>query len=306
MKRFLFAAAAAFAATGAVQAQERPPIMSVSHLAVYSEDPAASEAFYVGTLGAIKMASPEDPAAARYYFSPAQFVEVLPLPADETSVNRMDHAGFNTEDAEALRRYLAAKDVDVPAAVEQGEDGSFWFDVTDPEGNLLQFVQPPVSLPDIPVNPLTSHMIHVGFIVGDPDLQDSFYKDILGFRPYWKGGPDPHAAPEWISLQLPDGTDWLEYMAVGDPDGSIPADMSQRVAGIFNHFALGIPNAEEAYTHLWVHELLDGQEELPKIGADAKWQLNLYDPDGTRAEMMELKPVGEPCCSPFTAEHPEN
>jgi hypothetical protein len=33
------------------------------------------------------------------------------------------------------------------------------------------------------------------------------------------------------------------------------------------------------------------QPEKPKIGRDGKWQLNLYDPNGTRAELMEPKPV---------------
>jgi hypothetical protein len=39
--------------------------------------------------------------------------------------------------------------------------------------------------------------------------------------------------------------------------------------------------------------------EKPKIGRDGKWQLNLYDPNGTRAELMEPKPVQTPCCSPM-------
>jgi hypothetical protein len=39
--------------------------------------------------------------------------------------------------------------------------------------------------------------------------------------------------------------------------------------------------------------------EPPKIGRDGKWQLNLYDPDLTRAELMEPKPVQTPCCSPI-------
>ena len=39
--------------------------------------------------------------------------------------------------------------------------------------------------------------------------------------------------------------------------------------------------------------------EGPKIGRDGKWQLNLYDPNLTRMELMEPEPVQEPCCSPI-------
>ena len=39
--------------------------------------------------------------------------------------------------------------------------------------------------------------------------------------------------------------------------------------------------------------------EGPKIGRDGKWQLNLYDANLTRTELMEPKPVQKPCCSPM-------
>jgi hypothetical protein len=42
------------------------------------------------------------------------------------------------------------------------------------------------------------------------------------------------------------------------------------------------------------------------MGKDGKWQANLYDPDGTRVELMEFQPVTDPCCSPFTAPSPTN
>jgi hypothetical protein len=45
-------------------------------------------------------------------------------------------------------------------------------------------------------------------------------------------------------------------------------------------------------------------DEVPKIGRDGKWQLNLYDPDGTRVELMEFTPVEKPCCSDYTGPHP--
>jgi hypothetical protein len=33
-------------------------------------------------------------------------------------------------------------------------------------------------------------------------------------------------------------------------------------------------------------------------------QLDLTDPDGTRVEFMEFKPVKDPCCSPYTGAQP--
>ena len=289
----------------AVAASTRPPLTGVSHIAVYATDPARTEGFYVHDLGAVKGEDPENPNGVRYYFAAAQFVEVLPVPSGPPSINRLDHVAFTTTDAPALRNYLAAQKITVPKKVEQGSDGSRWFAVIDPEGNKIEFVQPPAKTPDVPTNSLSSHIIHVGFIVHNRALEDSFFRAVLGFRPYWFGGMKDDT-PSWVSQQVPDGTDWLEYMLVGTPDGKgIPAAMSRADLGVLDHFSLGVPNAQTAYTLLWNEGRLAGQSNTPKIGRDAKWQLNLLDPDGTRAEIMEFHAIGTPCCSPFTASDPQ-
>jgi catechol 2,3-dioxygenase-like lactoylglutathione lyase family enzyme len=299
----------ALAAIASVAASAAPPlrapITGVSHIAVYSADANASERFYVHDLGGVRGEDPENPRGVRYYFAPTQFVELLPLPAGPASINRLDHVAFATANAQRLREYLALRKIAVPKQVEQGRDGSFWFDVIDPEGNRIEFVQAPAQPPDVPVNALSSHIIHVGFIIHDRALEDTLYRSVLGFKPYWFGGMSDDA-PTWVSQQVPDGTDWLEYMIVGTPAGhGIPAAMSASDLGVLDHFSLGVPNVEATYTLLWNGDRLDRQRDVPKIGRDAKWQLNLIDPDGTRAEFMEFHAIGKPCCSPFTAADPD-
>lgn len=298
------AAIAVVLAAPVTAAPQRPPVSAVSHIAVYSADMAKSEAFYVHDLGAARRADPETSAGVRYYVSPTQFVEVMPLPAS-AGKNRLDHIAFATTDAEAMRQYLAGQHVAVPSKVSVWADGSKSFTVTDPEGNRVEFNQSKTV--DVPVNALSGHIIHVGMIVHDRAREDSFYRTILGLRPYWYGG-FKEDKPDWVSQQVPDGSDWLEYMLVAGPETTgIPAAMSQQTAGVLNHFSLGVDNAEAAYTTLWNGKRLEGQGDgsHPKIGLDAKWQINLYDPDGTRAEIMEFHAVGTPCCSPFTARDPE-
>jgi len=289
-------AALSFAAASA--APVRPPITALSHLSVFSADMAKSNAFYTRQLGAVKGEDPENANGVRYYFNPRQFVEVLPLPPGSTSVSRMDHAAFVTADAAGLRKYLKASHIAVPKNLSKGKDGSKWFQVADPEGNRIEFVELPKTLPDVPVNPLSGHMIHVGMIVHSQAAENPFYRTILGFRPYWFGGMNPEN-PAWISQQLPDGTDWLEYM--------IPSSgtVSQSTAGVLNHFALGVTNMEKTVTILADGERISEKYDGPKIGRDGKWQFNMYDPDGTRAEFMEFHAVIKPCCTPFTATDPD-
>jgi catechol 2,3-dioxygenase-like lactoylglutathione lyase family enzyme len=305
MKQALFLATIFLSVSALAAESSRPPITGVSHIAVYAANPAATEHFYVHDLGGFKAEDVENGQGTRYYFSPSQYVEVLPLPQGQSSSNRLDHVAFTTSDAERLRTYLLTRAIGKPGALNQGRDGSGWFDVVDPEGNRIQFVQGPKHQIVVHANPLSSRIIHVGFIVHDRAREDTFFRDVLGFKPYWYGGFQENA-PTWISQQVPDGTDWLEYMIAGEREGhGIPPDMKPSDVGILNHFSLGVVNVESAYTRLWNGDRLAGQDGLPKIGRDAKWQLNLLDPEGTRAEIMELHAIGKPCCSSFTASDPK-
>ncbi|MEI9928592.1 MAG: VOC family protein [Sphingomonas sp.] len=280
----------------------RPAITGISHLAVYSADAAASEHFYVAILGARKGTDPEDPEGVRYYFSPQQFVEVLPLPAGQ-GPSRLAHAAYNTADAIGLRAWLAARGVKDLSPVWRTPDGSRWFDAVDPEGNQLQFVQPITSDATPSPDAISGRIIHIGYVVHGRAAEDAFYRDLLGFRPYWWGGFNAGSV-DWVSQQAPDGPDWLEYMMVG-PGSDVPLDkVDANQLGVLNHLSLGVPNMEAAVTRLIAENRLSKRHDGPQMGLDGKWQANLYDPDGTRIELMEFQPSTKPCCSSFIAESP--
>ena len=105
-----------------VTAQERPEITGISHLAVYTSNAATTDHYYRQVLGAAKETDPENPQGVKYAFSATQFIEVLPLPPN-AGINRMDHAAFNTVNAEGMRKYLAAKGWKTPAS---GGEGFGW------------------------------------------------------------------------------------------------------------------------------------------------------------------------------------
>jgi catechol 2,3-dioxygenase-like lactoylglutathione lyase family enzyme len=286
-------------------AQTRPAITGISHMCVYASDAQASEHFYAGVLGGAKAADPLDTNGARYYFSPTQFVEVLPLPAD-AGMSRMACVAYNTSNAAGLLKYLQAHSVDGLTEVRDSSDGSRWFQAKDPEGNVVKFVQPgKQTAANAAPKTISPRVIHVGYLVHNRAAEDHFYKEILGFRPYWFGAKQPDHM-DWISQQVPDGHDWLEYMMVGDGSSVPLTKVDQRQMGVLNHFSLGVKNMEEAVTTLYGENRLSTRHDGPSMGLDGKWQANFYDPDGTRVELMEFQPVIKPCCSSFTAESPLN
>jgi catechol 2,3-dioxygenase-like lactoylglutathione lyase family enzyme len=312
--RFLVAASlAALSVAAAAQMPDkpltRPRITGISHLAVYTSNAAATDRFYREIVGAAKLPDPENPRGVRYALSATQFVEVLPLP-EGAGINRLDHIAWNTSDAEALRRWLGSKSWKVPGQVEKGADGSLWFAVKDPEGNKIQFVQPPdqpkpVAAPDV----IGRHIIHVGFLVHSRAVEDTFYRDLLGFRPYWFGGM-VEGRLDWVSQQAPDSHDWMEYMLTsgagpGPGGAGIPPTISQHDLGVLDHFSIGEDSVPNAYRVLEDgNRLTSVHDDHPKIGKDGKYQFNLYDPDGIRIELMNFHASEKPCCSPFTADDP--
>jgi catechol 2,3-dioxygenase-like lactoylglutathione lyase family enzyme len=140
-------------------------------------------------------------------------------------------------------------------------------------------------------------MIHAGLLVHNRELEDHFYRDLLGFRLYWHGGMQP-GETDWVAMQVPDGTDWLEYML------NQPEHPDLRLMGVMNHISLGVADMKKAQKILESHGWKEHGEEKVQMGRDGKWQLNLYDPDLSRIELMEFQPVQKPCCAEFTGQHP--
>ena len=85
----------------------------------------------------------------------------------------------------------------------------------------------------------------------------------------------------------------------------MPADMTQHELGVMDHFSIGMVSVPEEYKALAAANRLGAQhDQAPKIGLDGKYQFNIYDPDGIRAELMNLHATDKPCCSPFLADDP--
>jgi catechol 2,3-dioxygenase-like lactoylglutathione lyase family enzyme len=296
-KLFALVAFALFAVSSYSQtAVKRPRITGIDHVSFYTTQPEGVKKLYTGVLGLASAAPIESGGLTRYLVG-KQWVGYSNAP-DPNATERMDHVAFTTDNVTELRKYLIANGVKAPA-IEGHSDHSMSFMVNDPEGNRIEFVErdkssAPASLSDSAVS---RHMIHAGFVVRNADAENHFYRELLGFRPYWHGGMKPDET-DWVSQQVPDGTDWLEYML------RQPEHPDLRTHGVMDHISLGVAEMKQAQAKLEAHGWKPNDREKAQMGKDGKWQLNLFDPDLTRIELMEFKPVEKPCCSDFTAPHP--
>ena len=273
----------------------RPRITGIDHIVFRASDAAAAKRFYgellglratVGAVAAGTTGGASVPARLVFEVGRRQTIYVEPdLPAGEDE--RLRLLAFSTPDLEALAAHLTAKGIAVTRATAPGSAAAIA--VSDPDGHPLAFVQRDWPAKDQTQRPvvfsgkaaLSTRLLHAGLTIRDEAAATRFYKDVLGFSEIWRGGRS-EGVTDWINMRVPDGTDYLEYMLV-----SSPPDRRQR--GVLHHVALLVPDIQAAWEAAGARTPAGERARLgpPNVGRNGRWQLNLYDTDGTRTELME-------------------
>lgn len=280
-------------AASLANAQTRPPITGIATFAVKVGDLEEARKFYSGVLGYDEIFVSKATGGTVFKVNDHQYVELSAgLKGDE---DRLSFIGLETTDARRMAAYLVAKGIDAPRTLSPDADGNLSFTVHDPLGHAVRLVQ---YLPNSQHSRLfgqhlsprrtSEHILHVGVNVPDRAAADRFYVDILKCRLLWVGGPatNPEA---WVSVLLPEGTDWIEYMT-GNKNPNV------RQLGGNHHMALAVPDIQTPYQTITERGYKGAK---PTLARDGRWLLNTFDPYSTRTEFMVRKPVVTPCCTPL-------
>lgn len=283
------------------QAPERPRILGLAHVAFRVSDIEKSRAFYKDFLGfaePFKLDNPDGSLSMTFIkINDHQYVELFP--GLEPGADRLHHVALETDNAELMRVYLASRGVKVPDRVPKGRIGNLNFNITDPDGHTIEIVEyAPAgwSMRDkgkfLPDTRISDHMWHAGILVGNLPAAMHFYGDILGFHEFWRGSSSGKTL-SWVNMQVPDGGDYIEFMLYG----TLPPGDKR---GSEHHIALRVPDMSAAQAKLQARTDRAGyfRKLEPRTGINRKRQLNLFDPDGTRTELMEPVTVdGKPAPS---------
>ncbi|MDB4882436.1 MAG: oxidoreductase [Gemmatimonadetes bacterium] len=269
----------------------RPRITGISHAAFYVSDMAKARQFYEGFLGFASPFSIPRPSGGDLVWikvNDRQTVELFPGSEVAPDARRLFHIAVEVDDAEAMRVYLRSRGVTVPEATATGKIGNKNYFVKDPNGNVVEIVQ---YMPDgwtarekgrhLPDTRISTRMTHVGVMIGQLDSAMTFYRDILGFREFWRGSSDEKTL-SWVNMRVPDGDDYVEFMLY---DKAPPVDRARSM----EHICLEVPSVEGAAATLAQRAPPAGNKapSAPRVGVNGKRQINYFDPDGTRVELME-------------------
>jgi lactoylglutathione lyase len=286
----LLSATAFVANMQAADKVKRPRVLGAAHMAVHVSDLQKARAFYKDFLGF------EEPYTTKRSDGSEQIAlikinedQYLELVAEAPKKDgHLNHFSILTDSAESMRLYLASKGVKVPEKVGIDQVGNTNFNVTDPDGHTLEFVEhsPESSLRRdagkyLPDTRISTHMMHFGFSVRDLEPSMKFYGDTLGFSETWRGSSSGKSL-SWVNLRVPDGTDYVELML-----HERPPDMNQ--LGSMNHVCLVVSDVAKVVATLQMRAAKSGYARPMEIrtGVNGKRRINVFDPDGTRVEIME-------------------
>lgn len=272
-------------------APQRPRITGISHVGYFVSDLPKAVTFWHDFLGfdvysTLPKKDSTDTRIAFVKINDRQHVELF-NEAPTNPPNMMSHLCFTVDNIEQMRAYLRSKGFDVKTGDGgKTKEGDYAFEIKDPDGMLVEFVQ---SLPTgveaqaagkfEPPTRISDKIYHVGFLVGNSQKSIDFYGKILGFQETWRGGANPNEL-SWINMKVPDGDDYVEFMLYRDKPSKF---------GTKNHLSLSVPDISKAVAELKSRPAYKdyGKDLTIATGVNQKRQVNLYDPDGTRVEMME-------------------
>ena len=255
---------------------ERPRILRIHHVGFQVHDLQAARVFYRRLLGFQE----RSPGQIRINNHQA----VILRQEQQPGTDRLTEVGFETDAAERLQPLLRAKGVPV-SDLSRGSDGAAGFGVTDPDGHKLWFFSPgPTgehSDGSSNAAAISTDLRHAGLLIGSLSAANHLYADGLGFQEIWRGSREGNEL-DWTNVQVPDGSDYIEFMLYRD----LPPEDKR---GSQHHICLFVKDLDKAVAIL-TPRAASTKYTRPleiRIGTNRKRQLNLFDPDGTRIELME-------------------
>ncbi len=289
---------ACFSMGALAQPVKRPRILGVAHVAVGVTDLDKARDFYKGLLGFEEPFGVTNPnGTVRLIFlkiNDRQFLELFPR--IRLGRDRLLHVALETDDAKAMRDYLAIRGIKVPPEVRKGRTGNWNFIIDDPDGHAVEIMQHAPGSDAMQsrgrflgAKRISTRLMHVGILCGNVERAMGFYRDLLGFQETWRGSSSGKEL-SWINLKVPDGDDYIELMLYRD----LPA-LGAR--GSEHHVCLEVPDVSKAVAMLEANPFRKTYTRAieQRVGTNRKRQVNLIDPDGTRVELMEPRTIdGQP------------
>jgi catechol 2,3-dioxygenase-like lactoylglutathione lyase family enzyme len=281
------AAQSATAPTGDV------PLVGIASITFRVSDLDKARRYYQGVLGLPEAFTTSDSAgrAASVFFkvNDDQYIEVVPGLAPG-ALNREARITFQSTDLNRLHDVYAARDLN-PSSISRGLDGNPVFRVIGPDDATVDFVQyAPGSKQTLARGKLldprrvSTHLQHVGIYTKNRESVVPFYQDKLGFA---RGRDVPGTRGDYIETPSTDRNLETKFPPLDPNNAATRAQYEREVMGAVQHVGLEVADMRAARDLVQERGGLTDLQVRAHIGNNRHWLMHLFDPDGSRAEVVE-------------------
>ena len=268
------------------------PVIGIAGVTFKVSDLSKARAYYEGVLGmpeAFEIKDSSGKTTSVYFkINDDQFIEVTPT-LKPGELIRQARVVFQSSDLEQLHSLYAARGLN-PGKISKGPDGNPIFRVVDPEGNNLDFLQyvegsQQTRLRGKLTGParVSTHMAHVGIMVKDRADVTSFYYEKLGFTQ----GRLAEGRGEYIETPSSDRNTETKYPPL-DPNNPATNDQFVREQyGAVQHIGLEVADIRATRDQVQKRGGYTDLQVRAHVGNNRHWLVHIFDPDGSRTEIVE-------------------
>jgi len=265
------------------------PVVGIANVTFKVTDLDKARAYYKGILGFAEAFDLKDRSGAvtSAYFkvNDDQYIEVMPT-LKPGELNREERVVFQSTDLEKLHALYESRGLN-PSKIQKGPDGNPVFRVVTPEGNNLDFLQYAEGSEQakargkfLSSDRISTHLWHVGVMTKDAATSGPFYRERLGFTNLRFG-------PRGEYLETPNRDLNTETKP---PLADTPAthDQYEREQwGAVNHIGIEVADMRATRDLLQRRGGFDDLRVRAHVGNNRHWLMFLFDPAGTRTEIVE-------------------
>jgi lactoylglutathione lyase len=218
-----------------------------------------------------------------------QYVEVTPdLPPNQ--IRRQARVVVLSSDLRRLHEIYVGRGAN-PGPIVTGPDGNPVFRIEGPDDARIDFLQyVPGSQQTrargrfLSSERVSTHLWHVGIYTSDPAMRTAFYEQKLGLA----GGRDlPGGRNEYIETPRSDRNLETKHPPLDPDNPATRAQYEREVMGAVQHMALEVADMRAARDMVQRRGRLSDLQVRAHVGNNRHWLMHLFDPDGSRTEVME-------------------
>lgn len=272
---------------------EELPILGLAGITFKVSSLERARGYYAGVLGFAEAFSVSDGsgriASVFFKVNDDQYVEVTP-DLEPGAIRRQERVVVQSSDLARLRGIYAGRGLN-PGPIVTGPDGNPVFRVEGPDEARIDFVEyVPGSLQAMArgrfLSPdrVSTHLWHVGIYTSDPSSRTTFYEQKLGLS----GGRNlPGGRNEYIETPRSDRNLETKHPPLDPENPATRAQYEREVMGAVAHMAIEVSDMRLARDLVQRRGGLSDLQVRAHVGNNRHWLMHLFDPDGSRTEVVE-------------------